>query len=186
MDQLEAEGEDEISDFLSSRYGPRGSTPWNLTYNSSGRVGIIAEQQQIEGYYGLLKPNTKLGRIGALKTNAGFSYLLKEGFSSLLKWDCERIRRLTVGSFSARFQGTVQGNFTPEHLILAMLMSDEVDMIPTTMHEVRARHFLRVNGYLCNGPTHIGKQVSVDDFNSYMAEVTTQRNPQNRWHHGFQ
>jgi hypothetical protein len=67
-----------------------------------------------------------------------------------------------------------------------MLMSDGVDMIPTTMHEVRARTFLRVDGYLCNGPTHIGKQVSVDDFNSYMAEVTTQRNPQNRWHHGFQ
>jgi hypothetical protein len=133
MDQLEAEGEDEISAFLSSRYGPMGSTPWNLTYNSSGRVGIIAEQQQIKGYYGLLKPNTKLGRIGAFKTNAGFSYLLKEGFSSLLKWDCERIRKLLVGSFSARFPETVKGNFTPEHIFLAMLMSDEVDLIPATM-----------------------------------------------------
>jgi hypothetical protein len=53
-----------------------------MRFNSSGRVVFVTEQQQIGGYYGLIKPNTKLGRSGALKTDVGFKYLTVEGFQS--------------------------------------------------------------------------------------------------------
>jgi hypothetical protein len=59
--------------------------------------GIVTEQQQIESYYGLIKRNTKLGRIGALKMDVGYKYLTQEGFQSLLKFDANLISQLEVG-----------------------------------------------------------------------------------------
>jgi hypothetical protein len=183
VEQLRSLGGNNLSDFLEERYGPNGTFPWNMRFNSSGRVGIIAEQQQIESYFGLIKPNTKLGRLGALNTNAGFSYLTREGFSSLISWDVKRINRFAVGFNSPSLLEAID-EMTPEHMILAMTMDIALDQLSTMSPNENVNQYCIVNGYLCNGPTHIGKKITSQHLLDYVL-ANTQLRPLHSWPHGF-
>jgi hypothetical protein len=183
IERLRALGETVFSDFLEERYGPNGTFPWNMRYNSSNRVGIIAEQQQIESYYGLIKPNTKLGQCGALNTNAGFSYLLREGFGSLLRWDIMRMRHFAIGFTSPRMLDTIK-ELTPEHMILALTMDESMDVLSTVSPNATVNQYCIVHGYLCNSTTHIGKKVTSQHLVDYVS-ANTQLRPANSWPHGY-
>jgi hypothetical protein len=183
LEQLRAMGETALSDFLENRFGPNGTYPWNMRFNSSNRVGIIAEQQQIESYYGMIKPKTKLGRCGALNTNAGFSYLLRHGFSSLLSWDVRRTNRFSVGFNSHRMIDAIK-DITPEHMILALTMHETVDQLSTISPNETVNQYCVVPGYLCNGPTHIGKKITTQHLMDYVS-ANMQIRPPNSWPHGF-
>jgi hypothetical protein len=176
-------GEVELSEFLQQRFGPNGITPWNMRYNSSDRVGLIAQQQQLEAYYGQIKPNIKLGRDGVLKTNAGFAYLLREGFASLLSWDCKRIGQIDIPHHNQRFYSAIQ-SITPEHMTLSLLMTED-DTISTVLPTRRFQTFFAVIGFLCNGPTHIGKKISSNDIIAYATENTLRR-AANNWEHSYE
>jgi hypothetical protein len=176
LEQLRAMGETPLSDFLEHRFGPNGTFPWNMRFNSSNRVGIIAEQQQIESYYGMIKPKTKLGRCGALNTNAGFSYLLKHGFSSLLSWDVRRINRFSIGCHSQKMIDAIK-DMTPEHMILALTMHESVDQLSTISPNETVNQYCVIPGYLCNGPTHIGKKSTTQHLMDYVSANTQMRPP---------
>jgi hypothetical protein len=188
MTQLRQLGEEDFCEFLEGRYGPNGTHPWNMLYNSSNRLGFVTEQQQIESYYGLIKPNTKLGRIGALKMDVGYKYLTQEGFQSLLKFDANLISQLEVGRIRQETLDSIQ-SVVPEFLILALLMDSSRDIYPVTMEgqDNVAQDFIAVEGFLCNGPKFIGATIDNSHVDSYIMESTVMR-PANlyRWVLGYQ
>jgi hypothetical protein len=187
MDKLRHEfGQHEFCTFLEERWGPNGSHPWKLGYNSSSRVGIIMEQQQIESYYGIVKPNTKLGREGAMKTDTGFKYLTQQGFASLLNFDYQRQKKFCIGQFSQATRDALN-EWVPEYFVLALLMDQNVDykeMVIAPNDDLAAEFLRGVSGYLCNGPRHIGNQISESDIANYIRECTVRR-PDNSWTDGF-
>jgi hypothetical protein len=182
-EHLRALGELNFSEFLEERYGPNAPFAWNMRYNSSDRVGIIAEQQQIEAYYGMVKPNTKLGRSGALNTNAGYAYLLREGFASLLSWDVMRMSRYSIGYNSPRMLDAMK-ELTPEHMILALTMDASTDTFSTVSPNENVNQYCVVEGFLCNGPTYIGKKIT-SQYLIYYVSANTHLRPPNSWPHGF-
>jgi hypothetical protein len=187
MKQLRQHGQDESCNFLEDRYGPNGVYPWKMQYNFSNCLGMIVEQQQIEGYYGLVKPNTKLGRTGALKTDVGFKYLTQEGFSSLLEFDAKRIQeRFQIGNFSAQTLAAIK-NGSPEYLILSLLMDSNQDTKTISIlgnNNIAQRQFLGCSGYICNGPKFIGSQITNSDIQNYIMENTVEF-PATSWNDGF-
>jgi hypothetical protein len=144
------------------------------------------EQQQIEGYYGLVKPNTKLGRPGAMKNDVGFKYLTQQGFSSLLKFDAKRFKKFLIGKFSNDTHAALQV-ILPEYLVLALLMHTDRDVkeVVIAPNDNTARDFLGVCGYLCNGPRYIGTEIRESDVAEYILECTVERTA-NSWEHGFE
>jgi hypothetical protein len=142
-----------------------------MRYNSSDRVGIIAEQQQIEAYYGMVKPNTKLGRSGALNTNAGYAYLLREGFASLLTWDVRRMSQYSIEYNSPRMLDAMK-ELTLEHMILALTMDASTDAFLTISPNENVNQYCVVEGFLCNSPTYIGKKITLQHLIDYVSANT--------------
>jgi hypothetical protein len=75
-------------------------------------------------------------------------------------------------------------DITPEHMILALTMHETVDQLSTISPNEPVNQYCVVPGYLCNGPTHVGKKITTQHLMDYVS-ANMQIRPPNSWPHGF-